>query len=317
MARTEARLRCEIWDDEDFRSLSVEAQWLYTAILTQKDLSLCGVITWTPKRFAKLAQNASAATVRKALVLLREKHYVVLDEDTDELWVRTLIKYDGALTNHNVFVGLSKAFEAVHSPAIRDAVVHAVREGMGDGVGDGVTQGVLDGMVHSVLDGLPEAVRKRVGKPFAKALALASASAPACAHVPPDSRLRTPDSDRVASQADDDDAVPRKPEPRRLLWSALVEAGLPAPTTEPNQKNWGRVISDLIAVGATPTDVLERVGEYRRRWPDMDLTINALHKHWDAMGSPDTTRRRPTSHNGRILTDRDGPSVAWIPEGLE
>lgn len=180
MARTEARIKCEIWDDEDFRTLTLEAQWLYHAILEQKDLSLCGVLTWTPKRFAKLASNAKAGETKRALELLRTKRYVVLDEDTDELWVRTFITNDRVLDNPNTIIGMSQAFGAIHSQPIRRALV--------DGLGDGF----LDGLPKRFDKGLPQGFHGRLAKPFVEALALACARVPPGAPVPPASSLQPP-----------------------------------------------------------------------------------------------------------------------------
>lgn len=175
MARAEARIKCDIWDDEDFRSLTWEAQWLYHAILEQKDLSLCGVLTWTPKRFAKLAANASAGATRKALDLLREKRYVLVDDETDELLVRTFITNDRVLDNANSIIGMTNAFGAIHSQHLRDAVVH------------GLGEGFMEGLPKRFPNGLPRGFHDRVGKPFLKALALAYAGAPPGAPVPPSS----------------------------------------------------------------------------------------------------------------------------------
>ena len=214
MARTEARIKCDIWDDEDFRSLTWEAQWLYHAILEQKDLSLCGVLTWTPKRFAKLASNASATATKKALELLRSRRYVVVDEDTDELWVRTLIQNDRVLDNHNSIVGMSNAFGAIHSKVIRDALVEGVMKGVGKGV----------------LNALPQGVQDRLSKPFVQALALASARPPPHPPIPPASSLQPPATPSVVdkSSSSNQGVVDEAPEEEELREKANDAAMLVA-----------------------------------------------------------------------------------------
>ena len=266
MARTEARIKCDIWDDEDFRSLTWEAQWLYHAILEQKDLSLCGVLTWTPKRFAKLAKNANASSTKRALDLLRERRYVLVDEETDELWVRTLIKNDRVLDNHNSIVGMSNAFGAIHSKVIRDALVKGVLEGVGKGV----------------LDALPKGVRDRLSKPFTHALALAGAGAPPRPPVPPASCLPSPASlvgsvpssskpqSRAAPTSDDDDG-----EPERTTLDLLVERRIALTERSTHQINnpiayRAKVVAsveaeigyrarDLLAKGLSPGEVVDEL----------------------------------------------------------
>lgn len=204
MARTEARVTCAIWDDEDYRDLTWEAQWLYETLLTQKDLSLCGVLTYTPKRFAKLAVNASPPAIRKALDLLRERRYVVLDDDTDELLVRSLIRRDRVLSNHNSVIGCSKSFEAIHSQVVRDSIIKEVLRVVADGLAIGGTEG---GTPTGWLRGLPDHVGKRVGQPFAKALALACTRPPPGAPIPPSSVLRSPVSPTSESRSSSDLSV--------------------------------------------------------------------------------------------------------------
>jgi hypothetical protein len=285
MARTEARIKCEIWDDEDFRSLTWEAQWLYKTLLTQKDLSLCGVLTWTPKRFAKLASNASAAPVKKALELLREKRYVVLDDDTDELLVRTLVKGDGVLSNHNSIIGMSKAFEAIHSNPIREAIVQEVIKGIEQGLAIGGPEG---GTPTGWVKGLPDHIRKRVGQPFVKALALASARPPPHPPVPPASCLLPPASPDV------------DPSPRLTTVLAAPPIGesekdrpqgQPPPPTVPSDPLLERLLSAWPPNrrgGVMPT--AGQVLHEARRWLD-DRLIDEVIGHMLGMNPPPSTPR--------------------------
>lgn len=187
MARTEARIRCSIWDDPDFLALTWQAQWLYHAILEQKDLSLCGVLTYTPKRFAKLAPNIKPAEVVRAMDLLRERRFIVLDDDTDELWVRTFVKGDGVISKPNSVIGMAHDFGAIHSQPIR--------------------QGLLQGLGQGFLEELPErfdkwitaGFGKRMPQAFLEAFALAYACPPPHAPVPPASSLQPPHSANAAN----------------------------------------------------------------------------------------------------------------------
>lgn len=223
MARTEARIKCAIWKDDDYRSLTLEAQWLYTAILSQQDLTLCGVLTWTPKRFAKLASNASAAAAKKALDHLRSKRYVVVDEETDELWVRTFAKNDGVVDSPNLILAMSHDFGAIHSSTIREGLV----EGLGEGF--------LEGLPQRFKKPLPQGFMERLAGPFVEALGRprAGAGAPplSCVpqvpsapvpHAPPDEHKSSSSLDRVGERPAEEE------ENDRGSWDGLLVARLVA-----------------------------------------------------------------------------------------
>jgi hypothetical protein len=231
------------------------------------------------------------------------------------------------LDSANGLVGTSKSFEAIHSQVIREGLAKGLVEGVGKGVPEGLVEGLLEGLVEGVpkplAKGLPQPLRNRVAKGFVKALALAWARA----RVTTDNGQRTTDngqrttdnglfcaSDEAQSQPPPPPKKPRKPRRTDALWDALVDAGLPKPTTSSAEANWSKVTNDLLTIGATPEQVRERVAEYRRRWPAMELTVNAIHKHWDALAIPAAPAHPPSAFTGRVLTDRGGPSIGYVPE---
>lgn len=219
MARTEARIKCAIWKDDDYRSLSVGAQWLYEAILSQSDLSQCGVITWAPKRFAGLAKDASAATIKKFREELRTRRYVVVDDDTDELWVRTFAKNDGILDSPNLIIAMSHDFGAIHSTTIREGLV----EGLGEGF--------LEGLPERFKKPLPDGYRERLAKPFVEALGRprGGGSAPQRSRVPqaPSPTPQTPADEHRSSSALELGATGVEEEDHsRESWDGLVAARL-------------------------------------------------------------------------------------------
>ncbi len=65
------------------------------------------------------------------------------------------------------------------------------------------------------------------------------------------------------------------------IWDAVVDLfGLkPATTTEKSRV--GRVVRDLKLKNATPGSIAAVSSPYRREWPDMAFTPEALLKHWD------------------------------------
>ena len=88
MPRSEARIFASIWDDEDCLSLSVTARHMYyVVLLTQPDLSHCGVIPLREARWAKKSRQ-SLDEVCAALKELEAVGWTVTDHETRELFAR-------------------------------------------------------------------------------------------------------------------------------------------------------------------------------------------------------------------------------------
>lgn len=72
---------------------------------------------------------------------------------------------------------------------------------------------------------------------------------------------------------------------RDELWDALTdELGEVTTRTERGRRN--AALRELRAAGATPDDIRERCSAYRARWPDIDLTANALVGNWSLLAKP-------------------------------
>jgi len=148
MARTHARVLVSIWNDPDFTNLAASEQRLYLLLLSQPDLSLCGVLALRPKRWARLCPSDTTETVLRDLKRLSDERFVLVDDEVDEVWIRSFVKYDGLLRVPNMRKGMENAMTQVVSKDIQDAmsevVAEAVRTGtltesvVGVGVGEGV-----------------------------------------------------------------------------------------------------------------------------------------------------------------------------------
>jgi len=121
MARDHARVKTSIWDDPDFIGLRVSEQHLYLAVMSNKGLSRCGVITYIPSRFEHLAADMTAARFKAAVTGLRQARFFVLDERTQELLLRSYVRHDGVLDRLNMGKACGTAFEAVVSDDIKQA----------------------------------------------------------------------------------------------------------------------------------------------------------------------------------------------------
>lgn len=129
MAREYAKVFVSIWDDPDFLALTSPAQALYFRLLTDATLSMCGVADWRPNRIAKATAGATAASVRKAGEELEEHRFIVTDDDTEEVLLRSFVRHDGVLKSPNFVKAMVAAWRATGSPAIRSAVSVEIRKG--------------------------------------------------------------------------------------------------------------------------------------------------------------------------------------------
>ena len=122
MARDHGRVKVSIWENPDFLSLRVDDQHAYLAFMTNKGLSRCGVVTYIPSRFEDLAADLTPARLRRSIGALRQARFVVMDDRTQELLVRSHVRHDGVLDRLNMGKATGSAFEAVVSDTIRKAI---------------------------------------------------------------------------------------------------------------------------------------------------------------------------------------------------
>jgi hypothetical protein len=135
LPRREARVFTSIWKDEDFIALPRDAQWLYLFLLSQDDLSYCGVLPLRPGRWVRKAGELTVAEVRADLAVLArgERPFVVIDEDNAEVLVRSLIRHDGIWKMPNIMKAAREAAESVESPAIRAVLLAELERIPADG----------------------------------------------------------------------------------------------------------------------------------------------------------------------------------------
>ena len=127
MTRQYAKVAVQIWGDSDFIGLSEQAQALYFKLLTHPTLSLCGVADWRPKRLAALSKGQSARRITEAGRELEDGLYIVTDENTEEVLIRSFLRNDETLKSPKVAVAVANNYAAVVSPTIRGVLVHEMK----------------------------------------------------------------------------------------------------------------------------------------------------------------------------------------------
>ena len=114
MARTYARIRVDLWRDDDWRALTHDAQWLYLAILGCPRLNVVGSMFIRPASLRNLAVDLEARDIDAALKELDHAGMIAVDDATEELVVRTFVPHDGVLRNVNLARGCGR-----HGPGSR------------------------------------------------------------------------------------------------------------------------------------------------------------------------------------------------------
>jgi hypothetical protein len=156
MARTEARLMVSIWEDPDFLALSATAQRMFMFLISQPDLAHDGVIPLRERRWSKKAAGLTAAQIAADLEELSATRFVVVDEETEELLVRSFIRRDKVYRQPNVLRSARDHLSTVSSPVIRDSVGAELAriQGEAEDIPEG-SKGVLMGMVEAFANPSP------------------------------------------------------------------------------------------------------------------------------------------------------------------
>lgn len=124
MAKSFAQVRPDIWNDDDFRALTPGAQHLYFMMMTDPGLSYAGVADWKPNRIVPRSAEWSVQAVMLAAGELSYAHFLVFDQDTEEVLVRSFMRHDGLLKQPRMAVSVAKAFGTIGSNKLRAVVVH-------------------------------------------------------------------------------------------------------------------------------------------------------------------------------------------------
>lgn len=124
MPRDHARMRLDIWLDEDYTNLTSSEQWLYERLLTHADLSYCGVAEWRPGKLATSAADLTATDIEIFAAGLELKSFLVIDRETEEVLVRSFVKHDKLMDKWNLASAVCRTFTAVASKPLRGVIVH-------------------------------------------------------------------------------------------------------------------------------------------------------------------------------------------------
>ena len=124
MAREHARFFLSAWDDGDWTALDVPAQHAYWTLLTSRHLSWCGVLDYVPGRLKGLARGLTPAKLNAAVRTLEASRFVIVDDETSELLVRSYVRHDNVMVRKNMGMAVAYAWGDIASHPLRAAVLH-------------------------------------------------------------------------------------------------------------------------------------------------------------------------------------------------
>lgn len=139
--RTHARIYGAIWQDPDFAALKATSQRAYILALSQPSVSFCGVVPYTPRRWAVMAADTTPSGISRSVGELEDAGFVLTDVNTEELLVRSFIKYDGVLDSPNLVKAMWGDVRQVFSTRLRDAVLFEIPDEFWEGEMEPLTEG--------------------------------------------------------------------------------------------------------------------------------------------------------------------------------
>lgn len=128
MARDYAKTNLTIWQDPEWRALPWPAQHVYKMFWEHPGLSYCGVVDWRPAKMLGWGEGWTRDDLELLTDCLRARHFLVVDEDTEECLVRSWVRFDGIIKQPRLTVSMCNAFGEVGSNDLRGVVVDELRK---------------------------------------------------------------------------------------------------------------------------------------------------------------------------------------------
>lgn len=122
MARNYANIVTAIWRHAEFRALNSREQWLFLFLVTQPNISAVGVLPLTLGRWSSCAEDITADDIRAGMTILQGRRFIVFDPATDEVLVRSFVRWDGGHTNPKRRPVIMRAAVEVESNTLRRSI---------------------------------------------------------------------------------------------------------------------------------------------------------------------------------------------------
>lgn len=121
--RQYALIHRAILDDPSWRCLTRSQQNLYLLLLLKLSTNLCGIVDWRPKKLAVNASDMTVETIEADAVVLEKKLYIIRDEDTDEVLIRSFLRNDAPLKSSKTAIAVRSSYTDTASSKLRGVIV--------------------------------------------------------------------------------------------------------------------------------------------------------------------------------------------------
>lgn len=117
-----AKLYKKVWGDSDFKALTARQQLQYMKLVSQSDISLAGVLTLAPTRWATQTHDLTVEDIEQAICDLEAAKFIVCDRETQEVLVRSYIRNDGLWKSTKTMKAIKAAIERVLSDKLKGVI---------------------------------------------------------------------------------------------------------------------------------------------------------------------------------------------------
>lgn len=127
MANAGGMLKESIWRDKEFRALPRTAQATYAMLLSQKELDRAGVQPLQVAKWAKSCDEITESDISDDLKVLEEHRFAFVDDDTDELFIRSYMRHCDVGRYPNILKNALRCAGMVASEKIRRELAAELR----------------------------------------------------------------------------------------------------------------------------------------------------------------------------------------------
>lgn len=122
MARNYATSSTAVWRQDGWRALRMDEQHVHMMLGSQPNITAVGTLPLTVKRWAQLAADFTVDGLMGTIRRLQAAGWVVVDEETEEILVRSFLEDDKGYSNPKRRPTIREAATEVASPAIQRAL---------------------------------------------------------------------------------------------------------------------------------------------------------------------------------------------------
>ena len=130
--REYAQLKLSIWNDRDFTSLTVDAQLVYIMAMSHPTTNLAGVLDYAPTKFARLAGGFTVKRIAAAVDELKRARFVVTDDETGEMLVRSAVRASGAWKKPTTAASIANSVTNTFSDELRSVLADELRRAVAE-----------------------------------------------------------------------------------------------------------------------------------------------------------------------------------------